>query len=297
MASRFVTTPSAAISGAWRATSSSRKPSASTTPITSGVFAASAALEVVVLGGRAADQCAGGKGRRAAGRSCRPKPALDGSLGGPPVTSAVPPPPALRGHDTEAMPASAAERPSAAGGVRSAGRDDLERAGRARAEGVPGPARSRAREPSSSGTTLIDGMPVSSPQHRQRSATRATRAIGAEQAAGGATAARPSAREARRAVLAASAPRAAASLSTRGPSLASTAGSSVSVAASTKTTESMIPSAIDRNAGLGTSITADSEISTVSAGEQHRLAGGVHRLARPRRSADELGRRTRRGSG
>ena len=31
-----------------------------------------------------------------------------------------------------------------------------------------------------------------------------------------------------------------------------------------KATESMIPSAIDRNAGLGTSITAESEISTVT---------------------------------
>ena len=30
-----------------------------------------------------------------------------------------------------------------------------------------------------------------------------------------------------------------------------------------KTTETMIPSAIERNAGLGTSITAESEISTV----------------------------------
>ena len=48
-----------------------------------------------------------------------------------------------------------------------------------------------------------------------------------------------------------------------GPSLASTAGSSVSVAASTKMTASMIPRLIDRNAGLGTSITAVREISTV----------------------------------
>ena len=55
-----------------------------------------------------------------------------------------------------------------------------------------------------------------------------------------------------------------ASLSTRGPSLPSTAGSSVSVAARMKMTESMIPSAIDRNAGEGTSITAVSEISTVT---------------------------------
>ena len=42
VASRFVRTPRAAITGARRATSRSRNPSASTTPITSGVFAASA---------------------------------------------------------------------------------------------------------------------------------------------------------------------------------------------------------------------------------------------------------------
>ena len=48
-----------------------------------------------------------------------------------------------------------------------------------------------------------------------------------------------------------------------GPSLASTAGSSVSVARRMKTTESMIPRAIERNAGLGTSITAVSAMSTV----------------------------------
>ena len=54
-----------------------------------------------------------------------------------------------------------------------------------------------------------------------------------------------------------------ANLSTLGPSLASTAGSRVSVAARMNATEIMIPSAIERNAGLGTSITADSEIRTV----------------------------------
>ena len=54
-----------------------------------------------------------------------------------------------------------------------------------------------------------------------------------------------------------------ASLSTRGPSFASTAGSSVSVASRMKMTESMIPRLIERNAGLGTSITALREISTV----------------------------------
>jgi hypothetical protein len=52
-------------------------------------------------------------------------------------------------------------------------------------------------------------------------------------------------------------------LSTLGPSFASTAGSSVNVAARTKTTASMMPRALDRNAGLGTSITALKEISTV----------------------------------
>ena len=52
--------------------------------------------------------------------------------------------------------------------------------------------------------------------------------------------------------------------STFGPSFASTAGSSVSVAASTKATLSMIPSAIERKAGLGTSITAESETNTVA---------------------------------
>ena len=42
--------------GACSATSSSRNPSASTTPMTSGVLADSSCFEVVVLGDRAADQ-------------------------------------------------------------------------------------------------------------------------------------------------------------------------------------------------------------------------------------------------
>ena len=49
------------------------------------------------------------------------------------------------------------------------------------------------------------------------------------------------------------------------PSLPSTAGRRVRVAARTATTESMIPKAIDRNAGLGTIRIAASEASTVSA--------------------------------
>ena len=38
----------------------------------------------------------------------------------------------------------------------------------------------------------------------------------------------------------------------------------MSAAASTKTTDSMMPRLVDRNAGLGTSITALNEISTVT---------------------------------
>jgi len=45
--------------------------------------------------------------------------------------------------------------------------------------------------------------------------------------------------------------------------LPSTAGNRVLEAANTKTTESMIPIAIERKAGLGTSSTAESEIRTV----------------------------------
>ena len=87
VASRFVTTPTAAMIGACSATSSSRKPSASTTPMTSGVLVGERRLEVVVLGDRAADERARGQlgaqpvDRRADGRvgrvraSGRPGPA------------------------------------------------------------------------------------------------------------------------------------------------------------------------------------------------------------------------------
>ncbi len=51
--------------------------------------------------------------------------------------------------------------------------------------------------------------------------------------------------------------------SIRGPMRPRMAGSSVSVAARMKMTLSMIPRAIERNAGLLTSMTALSEISTV----------------------------------
>jgi len=54
------------------------------------------------------------------------------------------------------------------------------------------------------------------------------------------------------------------SLLIRWSSLNSTSGSRASVAARTKVTESMIPPAIERNDGEGTSITAEREISTVA---------------------------------
>ena len=52
--------------------------------------------------------------------------------------------------------------------------------------------------------------------------------------------------------------------SIRGPSFASTAGSSVNVAARAKRTETMMPRAVERKAGLGTSITVESATSTVN---------------------------------
>ncbi len=50
----------------------------------------------------------------------------------------------------------------------------------------------------------------------------------------------------------------------RWSSFASTRGSRVRVAASTKTTESMMPPAMERKEGEGTSITAESEMRTVA---------------------------------
>jgi hypothetical protein len=69
--------------------------------------------------------------------------------------------------------------------------------------------------------------------------------------------------------------------------LASTAGSSVSVAARMKATESMIPSAIDRNAGDGTNSTALSEMSTVSP-ENSTALPAVSIVSATASSADSL---------
>ncbi len=53
-----------------------------------------------------------------------------------------------------------------------------------------------------------------------------------------------------------------------------------------KTTATMIPSAIERNAGLGTSITADSEISTVT--PLNRTALPAVSIATPAASAGDM---------
>src|SRR5437763_16587025 len=98
--------------------------------------------------------------------------------------------------------------------------------------------------------TLIDGIPVLSEKAGSASAPSST------------IAARPWGRGRRQRRSAQAAERGewcspewthgSANLSSRGPSFASTAGRSVSAAASTKTTDSMMPRLVDRNAGLGT---------------------------------------------
>ncbi len=112
------------------------------------------------------------------------------------------------------------------------------------------------------GTTVIEGIPVSSWATGHASAATTSRP------------ASPKASGRRHAVAAQAAnrgerppPRLAhgsASRFTRPPSFARTAGSRVSEAASTKLTASMMPRAIERKAGLGTSSTADSATSTVT---------------------------------
>ncbi len=88
----------------------------------------------------------------------------------------------------------------------------------------------------------------------------------------------------------------------RWPSLPSTAGSRVSVAASTATTESMMPSAMLRNAGLGTSSTVDSETSTVTPLNATALpavpiVSAIASIDARRRSGSSRRRAARRGNG
>ena len=73
----------------------------------------------------------------------------------------------------------------------------------------------------------------------------------------------------------------------RWSSLTSTSGSRVSVAASTKTTDSMMPPAIDRKDGEGTSMTADSEMSTVRP-ESSTALPAVSIVSAMARGADSL---------
>jgi hypothetical protein len=117
-------------------------------------------------------------------------------------------------------------------------------------------------EASVGGTTLIDGIPVSSPTIGKVKATRIASAPPPKRMG------RRHSRSAQRANAgercSPECTQRSAPLSTRGPSFASVAGSRVSDAARMKTTDSMIPSAIDRKAGLGTSITAESETRTVT---------------------------------
>ena len=157
------------------------------------------------------------------------------------------------------------------------GRDDLQRARRARAERLLDllVALRASRPPP--GTTLIDGMPVSRPRTGRASATSDDDGDDAVRPAGAATAARP--RRAKRGERCS--PECThwqrEPVDARRRACASTAGSSVSVAARTKTTDEHDPEAIERNAGLGTSITARQRDQHGQAAEQHRLAGGVHR--------------------
>ncbi len=118
------------------------------------------------------------------------------------------------------------------------------------------------RELSPAGTTLIEGMPVCRFRTGTASASSAMTAS-APNATGRLHSRSPHAAK-RGERCSPERAHGSAPLSTRGPSLASTAGSSVSVAARMKVTASMIPTAIERNAGLGTSMTAVSEMSTVS---------------------------------
>ncbi len=117
---------------------------------------------------------------------------------------------------------------------------------------------------------MIDGMPVFSPRIGNARTTRIASAPSSEDDRVAPEPLGPAANAGER--CSPECTQRSAPLSTFGPSFASVAGSRVSDAARMKTTESMIPSAIERNAGLGTSITAESEIEHGRPGEEHCLA-------------------------
>ena len=232
-----------------------------TTPIASGVFAA-APLEVVVLGRRAANQRAGRQlVAQAVDRRRRLRRSRDRRRERPDQASPSAPG-CARQHRGDAGVLARRRR----GGLLGLGGrgDHLKRARRAVSERGLDPLVALARG-IALGHDLDRGHRGVQAQDRERERRRARRARGPRTATAAATAARPSARSAASGARPLCA-HGSASLSTRGPSFASTAGSSVSVAASTKRTESMIPSAHRRGRrGSGTSITAKSEISTVRA--------------------------------
>ena len=154
-----MTTPIAATSGAWRATSRSRKPSPRTTPITSGVFSARARLEVVVLRRRAADQPAPGSSPRS--RSIvSPTAASEGSAAGIAWIRLDPAGARRRRQDRGDPGIAARDRRRPRSAIGSTGATICS------APGAPGPKAPATasypwREESSSGTTLIEGIPVS----------------------------------------------------------------------------------------------------------------------------------------
>ena len=162
---------------------------------------------------------------------------------------------------TRAMPGSAAAIARGLGHG-AGGADDLQRARRARAEGrrhllvalARGVARGDDLDRRHAGLQAEDRDGQDQQRHQGREPVE-DRAAPEPLGPGG---------EPRRAVLAAVHPRQGELVDPADPSLPSTAGSRVSVAARMKATESMMPSAIERNAGLGTSMTAESEIRTVT---------------------------------
>ena len=132
-ASRLVTTPTAARMGACSATSSSRNPSARTTPMTSGVLALSAASRSWFSATEPPTSAPSGRSLRR--RSMVAPTALsDGSCLGTTWTITLPARPGMAGM-TWATPASALAV-AATCAASAFGRDDLQRAGRALAEGV-----------------------------------------------------------------------------------------------------------------------------------------------------------------
>ena len=243
-------------------------------PNTSGVRADDRLLQVVVLRGGAADErarrqfCAqpvdgraGGLGRGVGGRDRQGHGSSPSARAG-----------RQRGGDARDPSRSTVERR----GRLAARGEDGQRAGRARTEGVDDLVVAGAGA-LVAGMIEMLGIPVrsavtgqaSSAQHDEHQRHRPATADGAARRPSGAAPAPASTVErsesaARRRPVGGRAQPDPARRRCGVPSLPSTAGSSVSVAARTATTDSMMPSAMLRKAGLGTSSTVDSETSTVT---------------------------------